>query len=59
MQYVLVEFKGSNDDEGNVIGVYKDKKSANKAMHIKYAHLSKVLWRWHEKWSYCIYSIDL
>lgn len=57
--YVLIEFQGSDDEDGSVVGMYKTKKEANRAMHRKYARLPKVLWRWHEKWSYTIYEVDL
>lgn len=57
--YFLVEFRGSNDENGRVIGVYKDKKQAKKQMHRMRARLAKVVWRWLEAWSYYIYEIEL
>ena len=57
--YLLVEFRGSDDEDRRVIGVYKDKKQAKKQMHKCRAKIANVVFRWHEAWSYCIYSIDL
>lgn len=57
--YLLVEFRGSDDETGRIIGVYKDKKQAKKQMHRCRAKIANVVFRWHESWSYCIYSIDL
>ena len=59
MKYFLVEFRGSDDENGRVVGIYKDKKQAKKQMHKCRAKLSNVVFRWHEAWSYCIYSLDL
>lgn len=57
--YFLVEFRGSDDETGRIIGAYKDKKQAKKQMHRCRANIANVVFRWHESWSYCIYSIDL
>lgn len=57
--FVLVEFQGFDDHDGQIVGIYPDKKTAKKWSHILKAKSMKDHWKWHEAWSYYVYELDL